>query len=180
VRQVFLQLAMSRDGFIEGEDGDISFLDGEVDLSPFTFEGFLSGIDTLLMGRGSYERALELGPWYWGEDYDTYVFSKSGVDISTPRTFVTDEEPKALLARLRTQPGNDFWLFGGAKLNQSFLDEGLIDRAQVFTAPVDLGKGMGLFSSSPWTALGLRKARQMDNGWAEWVWPGVVGAQADE
>ena len=74
MRKVILGLAISLDSLIEGPNGeyDWCFTDQDYGLTEF-----MSQIDTLIMGRKSYELVLHNGgesPW---EGKKTYVFSNT-------------------------------------------------------------------------------------------------------
>src|SRR5664280_2433639 len=72
-RKIVLFIACSLDGYIAGRDDDISWLFDDDD---YGYKKFLSSIDTVLMGRRTYDLALRMGPFPYA-DKDCYVFSRS-------------------------------------------------------------------------------------------------------
>ena len=56
-----------------------------------------------------------------------------------------DEDPCALVRRLRSQPGRDIWICGGAGVAQPLIAGNLIDRYQLSLLPIVLGGGIPLF-----------------------------------
>ena len=58
-------LALSLDGFIAGSDGDLSWLDPYATDSALEtgYERLIHDIDTLLMGRNTYEKVLSFDFW---------------------------------------------------------------------------------------------------------------------
>ena len=59
--------AVSRDGFIAREDGDVSWLDEmNIDPSETGLQEFVAGIDGLIMGRDTYKFVLDYGSWPYG------------------------------------------------------------------------------------------------------------------
>ena len=59
---IILQLALTLDGYIARKDGSVDFLDdmGSTDFTE-SFNTFVKNIDTLIMGRGTYDKMLEYG-----------------------------------------------------------------------------------------------------------------------
>lgn len=103
-------------------------------------------IDTILMGRKTYEVALRLakgGDAY--PDMKTFVFSrtlKPGADKSV--TIVTGDAV-AFVRDLKKQDGKDICLMGGGELAKSMFEAGLIDEIGFNVHPVLLGSGIPLF-----------------------------------
>ena len=58
-RKVVLFIACSLDGYIAGKDDDIGWLFNDDD---YGYKEFLSSVDTVLMGRRTYDMALRMGP----------------------------------------------------------------------------------------------------------------------
>jgi dihydrofolate reductase len=48
---------------------------------------------------------------------------------------------------VKSQPGKNIWLYGGANLIASFIEHGLIDVYRLSVHPVVLGAGKPLFSN---------------------------------
>ena len=64
------------------------------------------------------------------------------MDGSTPTVVYTHESLREILADLYERGIQSLLVEGGAKLLQSFIDEGLWDEARIETAPVRLGQGV--------------------------------------
>ncbi len=58
MRKIILQLAVSLDGFIEGPNGEYDWCFTDQD---YGMTDFLKGIDSLFIGRKSYELFFQLG-----------------------------------------------------------------------------------------------------------------------
>ncbi len=58
MRRVTLFIACSLDGYIAREDGGVDWLFSDAD---YGYRDFFASIDTMLMGRKTYEKAIELG-----------------------------------------------------------------------------------------------------------------------
>lgn len=150
-RRVLLDLAVSLDGFIEGKNGEIDWCIMEPDMN---FDEFLDGIDTILYGRKSYDLWGQYVPeegapkeehdfWKQINSKEKIVFSrtKNGDDA----VYIQGDIP-GTIARLKNQPGGDIWLYGGAGLITTFVNEGLVDEFRLSVHPVVLGEGKPLFT----------------------------------
>src|SRR5262245_18945661 len=127
-RKVIVSLATSADCFIAGPNGEMEWLTERPKPKGFYGMGeFRKSIDTLLMGRGTYEAGRKLGGKFDGKER-TYVFSRQPRPADAPPSvqFVSEAVP-AFLERLREQPGKDIWLMGGGDLIASFLEARAID-----------------------------------------------------
>ena len=129
---------------IAGVNDDLSYLHGYDDfkLVQSSYQELMNQIDTIIMGRRTYDVVLNMGDWPY-EGYQTYVVTSSH-DHSSYATFIK-ENPQTLIKRLQEQKGKAIWIVGGAKLVQALLKEDLIDTFVIATIPVLLGKGVRLF-----------------------------------
>ena len=57
----------------------------------------------------------------------------------------TDEDPAALVRRLKEEPGKDIWVCGGTALAHQLMEADVIDRFHLSVIPVFLGDGIRLF-----------------------------------
>ena len=139
MRRIRYQVVSSLDGYIAGPEGEVDWIPMEPGID---FDAYVAQFDTLLMGRGTYESAVELGGGFFG---------KRVVVVST--TLRPDEHPDVTLisddltgsvAALRAQEGADIWLFGGGQLFRGLLEGGLVDTVEIAVAPVLLGAGIPL------------------------------------
>lgn len=141
MRRVRFFVASSLDGYIARTDGSIGWLFHDAD---YGYAEFYAGIDTVVMGRATYELALALGPYPFSGK-KTCVFSRSRVGTRDEHAEFIAGDVRAFVAGLRAQPGRDIWLVGGAKLAREFLTADLIDEYIVSIHPVLLGSGIPLF-----------------------------------
>lgn len=141
MRQVILFIATSLDGYIARTDGNIDWLFTDQD---YGYTAFYSGVDTVIMGRKTYELSLTFGEFpYTGKE--CYVFSKNSAPGSDDRVVFLDDDPAELIARLRRKEGKSIWLVGGSELVREFVLRDLIDTYVISIHPVILGAGMPLF-----------------------------------
>lgn len=144
MRKIVLGLAVSLDGFIEGPQGeyDWCFTDQDYGLSDF-----FKSIDTIFMGRKSYELAQQTAdsnPW---KGMKTYVFSNTLKSIDDKDVELISGNISKRVNELRAQPGKNIWLFGGAELLTSFVNNIWVDEYWLSVHPIVLGAGKPLFQN---------------------------------
>ena len=148
--RVFLDLAVSLDGFIAGPDGEDGGLHDwyfAQDAAHDIKAELLGGIGAIILGA----RAFGTAP----DGFDTEYHVPHFILTHTPRptverggatfVFVTDGLQSAL-TQARTAAGErDVCVAGGADVARQFLAAGLLDEIQLHVAPVLLGGGLRLF-----------------------------------
>ena len=142
MRKVILCAAVSLDCLIEGAKGeyDWCFTDQDYGLSDF-----FKSMDAIFMGRKSYELANSIdGPNPW-KGVKTYVFSNSMTSAPKDCILVSGYIRKQVL-EIKNQEGKNIWLFGGAVLTASLLNEGLVDEFWLAVHPIVLGAGKPMFT----------------------------------
>nr|BFE85674.1 hypothetical protein GCM10020093_082750 [Planobispora longispora] len=72
--------------------------------------------DTLVMGRGTYQPALDIDVTSPYAHLKQYVVSTSIPEITDPGVELVPGDPVALVRRLKEEDGMDIWLCGGGKL----------------------------------------------------------------
>jgi dihydrofolate reductase len=142
MRKVVLFIATSLDGFIARPDGGIDWLFSDAD---YGYAAFFDSIDTVVMGRKTYELSLSFGPPYVYEGKASYVFSRTNAGTKDEHAEFIAGSSKDFIHSLRARAGKDIWLVGGAELVRDFLAEDLIDEFVISIHPIVLGAGMPLF-----------------------------------
>ena len=140
--KVILYIATSKDGFIADVNGQLDWLPQTVEQTggnDYGYQVFYDTVDTVAMGRKTYEQILTFGAWpYPGKK--CYIFSSSPQETTNPDIeFVSADIPTFLKRNL-----GRLWLVGGAGLVDSFLAEGKIDEYIITIFPVELGAGIPL------------------------------------
>lgn len=148
MRKIKLFIACSIDGYIATKSGDIQFLDqAAIDNEDYGYEAFMSHIDTVIMGRKTYDKIKSFDVAFPHLNEAVYVFSKTRKGSNDEVTFVNDDAPQFLHA-LKQQPGKDIFLDGGAQLIHTCLHHQLIDEMIISIIPICLGDGIPLFLPS--------------------------------
>ena len=165
-RNVIVHIATSADGYIARPDGDLEWLTSRP--APKGFYGmsaFTRTIDTMLLGRKTYEVSLRMGAKFDSKSR-TIVFSRQTPpgDVPSGVEFVNDAIGP-FVSRLREQPGKDIWLMGGGELIASFLDEQVIDEFVISVVPVFIGDGIPLIARRHrHVPLDLHSVEQFEDG----------------
>lgn len=143
-------IAISLDGFIARHDGDIAWLLQRDDpTEDHGYPAFIADKDLIVMGRGSYEKALTFDPWPY--DRPVVVLSKQLADAPVPEALkgkvrFSTRAPKEEMEALAEQNVRRVYVDGG-QVVQSFLREGLIADMVITTIPVLIGAGRPLFGA---------------------------------
>ncbi|UFS94841.1 dihydrofolate reductase family protein [Nocardia huaxiensis] len=119
--------------------------------------------DTLVMGRGTYEPALQVGITNPYGHMRQYIVSTTLGKIDDPAVELVDSDPVALVQRLKQEDGKGIWLAGGGKLAAQLMDE--IDELVIKSYPVLMGDGVkALADNFRPTHFELTKRENFDTG----------------
>lgn len=144
MRKIILGLAVSLDGYIEGPKGEYDWCFTDQD---YGMTDFFKRIDSLFIGRRSYELLLKMGdsamPGF--PKLKEYVFSTTLKEVK-PGVTLINGDINEIVENIKSEPGKDIWLFGGANLTSSLLNMGLVDEMSLAVHPIILGSGKPLFS----------------------------------
>jgi dihydrofolate reductase len=165
-RKVIVHIAASADGYIARPDGDLEWLTSRPAPKGFYgMEAFMKTVDTMVIGRKTYEESLKLGGTF-DSTSRTFVFSRQKPPAKIPKgvEFV-NEAIGPFISRLREQPGKDIWLMGGGELIASCLDEKVIDEFVVSVVPVFIGDGIPLIARRDrHVSMTLKSVERFDDG----------------
>jgi dihydrofolate reductase len=145
-RKIIVHVAISADGYIARPDGDVAWLDRPRPKGNYGYGEFFKTIDTILWGRKTYAKGIEMGMkgGGLGAGIKNYLFSRRPQE-SLETGFEWINEPiKTFAQRLRAQSGRDIWMMGGGGIIASFLDEGEIDEFSIHVIPIFIGEGIPL------------------------------------
>jgi dihydrofolate reductase len=162
MRRVRYRVAASLDGYIAGPEGEIDWIvpDPTIDLA-----SLLAGVDTVLLGRHTYELTRQPGAPPWPAGWRVYVFSRTLDAAKHPAVTVVSTDAGAAVAALRSKPGSDIWLFGGGSLFASLLVADVVDQVEVAIMPVLLGRGIPLVApEAPRSRLTLTRSDAYPSG----------------
>lgn len=141
LRRVRYRVAASLDGYIAGPNGEIDWI---VQDPTFDFRSLYSGVDTVLLGRRTFELTQKPGAPSWPVGWHVYVFSRTLQPDAHPNVTIISHDAGGAVAKMRSHPGEDIWLFGGGHLFASLFAAGVVDEVEVAVMPVLLGGGVPL------------------------------------
>ncbi len=151
--RVYLDLAVSLDGFIAGPNGEDGGLHdwyfAETGAAETIKAELLGGMGAMILGHTAFGTA----PDGFDTEYRVPHFILTHTPLPTVKRggatfiFVTGGIESAL-AQARAAAGErDVCVAGGAQTAQAFLKAGLLDELQLHVAPVLLGGGLSLFGA---------------------------------
>jgi dihydrofolate reductase len=155
MRKVKYFVANSLDNFIARPGGAVEWLFN--DGTDYGMGEFFASIDTIFMGRKTYEFALGHSPKPKRKSKKatpkrsskpsmrSYVFSRTLKAGEDEDLNIISEKTGEFVRNLKTQAGKDIWLMGGGELAKSLLAENLVDEISLNVHPVLLGAGIPLF-----------------------------------
>jgi dihydrofolate reductase len=162
MKKIIASLNISLDGFVEGADGEIDWIDSWDGL-----DDMVGQFDTCLLGANMYPGYEQ----YWtavrtapqeplpfsglkataGEaQYAEFAYATPHIVLSTQMQNATWPHTQivrsiAEVATLKQGSGKSIYAVGGAALVGSLINAGLLDEVRVMVRPVLLGRGKALF-----------------------------------
>ncbi len=143
--KVSIYIAESIDGYIAKEDGSLDWLDiVNIKGEDYGYHTFCSSIDTIVMGRKTYDAIANLVDWPY-KNIRVIVLSTT---LHSKRSEVElySGPIDSLLIQLHNEGVKHVWVDGGETASE-FIDTGYVDHIILSVVPVILGKGVPLFNS---------------------------------
>jgi dihydrofolate reductase len=164
VRKVTFGGANSLDNYLALPDHAVDWLLWG-DEAAAVMASFWKTIDTVLMGRKTYEVAVRSGQRDGYPGVKNYVFSRTLKEDPSEGVTLVMGDAAAFVRGLKEQDGKDICLMGGGELARSLFEAGLIDEIGFNIHPVLLGCGIPLFHPmSRQIELELLECRPFKNG----------------
>ncbi|MDQ2920166.1 MAG: dihydrofolate reductase family protein [Acidobacteriota bacterium] len=166
MRKVTFGGANSFDNYFARKDDSVDWLMWTDEVAPIMSE-FWKTIDTVVMGRKTYEVALRMGAG-GGNPYPgvkSYVFSRTLKQSSDKNLEIISEDAAEFVRMLKSQEGKDICVMGGGLLAKSLFEANLIDEIGFNIHPVLLGSGIPVFHEMTHQIdLELLECRGLKNG----------------
>jgi len=141
MRKVTYGAGVSLDGYITGPDEAIDWLLWSDDAQAISSESW-KGVDTMLMGRKTYEFAARSGGGV--SKIKTYIFSRTMAEAPAGAELVR-EDAAGFVAALKATPGGDIIVMGGGELGSALIEGGMVDEIGLNVHPLLLGGGIPFF-----------------------------------
>lgn len=181
MRKLVYYVGVSVDGYIAGPSGEFDFYPVPDDMAAWLAEQYPEAMPThlrvatglgsvpnrrfevVVMGRGTYQPALDLGVASPYAHLEQHVVSASLTAVDDPAVKLEPSDPVGLLQRLKHEAAGDIWLCGGGNLAGQLLAE--IDELIFKTYPVVAGAGRPVIDGTfaP-TEFRLTDQRSFSNG----------------
>jgi dihydrofolate reductase len=144
--RVSVFVGTSLDGFIARADGALDWLPEEPE--PHGYDEFFASVDTIVIGRKTFETVLGFGVWPY-TDKRVVVLSSKPLELPVVASGTVQQmsgSPAEIVKKLTDQGAQHLYLDGGITI-QRFLRAGLVDRLVITRVPVLIGSGIPLFGS---------------------------------
>ena len=177
MRKLKLQMNMTLDGFVGDVKGQLNWMLPEVDKKQIKYlHQLTNSIDTIILGRVMATEGIP----YW----ESVAKSKSkneevayaNLFVKTPKivftktlkifegenTSIEKGNLKKAIEQLKSEPGKDIMVYGGARFVSSLIELNLIDELHLFVHPVAIGNGLPIFGKK--SKFELEKCESYSNG----------------
>jgi dihydrofolate reductase len=160
MRKLILSMQVSLDGFIEGEDGDSSWIQkDDPELWDDLFD-MLKSVDLFLLGRVMFPDYRDYWKWALNGDKASaderkyaalaektphIVFSNTLKDPGWANTRIIGGPVAEEVKKLKQEPGKSIQIVGGARLAATLMNTGLVDEYRITLNPCLIGKGKSFF-----------------------------------
>lgn len=147
--RVSVFVGTSVDGFIARPSGEFDFLPvggGE----PHGYNEFIAAIDTIVIGRKTFETVLALSAWPY-EKKRVVVLSSRPLELTAVHGGVVEQmagPPAEIVSTLASRGSRHVYVDGGITIQQ-FLHAGLVHSLTITRVPVLIGEGIPLFGTLP-------------------------------
>lgn len=164
-RKVILYIATSLDGYIAKPDDNLDFLSiVEQDGQDYGYNDFIQTVDTVIVGRRTYDKVASMGFDFPHSDKDAYIITRTPRSSIGSIKFYTDDL-KLLINKLKSEDGKNIFCDGGAEIVNELLKNNLIDEFIISVIPILVGNGIKLFKDDrPELKLELISVKSFEKG----------------
>ena len=164
-RKVILYIAMSLDGYIATESNDLDWLSiVEIPNEDYDYEKFVQGVDTVIMGRKTYDKVLSFGINFPHKGRKCYVISRSRTGFDGNVEYYSGNL-KNLIEDLKNRDVCNIFIDGGAEIVNELLKIDMIDEFVISIIPIFLGSGIRLFKDGRhYQRLNLKSTKEFTSG----------------
>ena len=165
MRKLVLYIATSLDGYIAAPGDDLSFLSKvEKEGEDYGYGEFIAGVDTVIVGRRTYDWVMQNAPAFSHSDKETYIVTRTPRESIGSMHFFTGDLGE-LVASLKAKPGKTIFCDGGAEVVDTLLQLDVIDEFVISIIPALIGGGTRLFKDGrPGADVQLIDVKSFDTG----------------
>jgi dihydrofolate reductase len=157
MRRIIASEGVTLDGYFSDAEGGIDWQSLDADFNAYSIE-LLDEVDTILLGRTTYDELGAFWPTASGEQYDPeiarrmnahmkVVISSSAVNLSWQNSRQLTGDLVGGISQLKAEPGKDIALLGSGTIVAQLTNAGLIDEYRLQLNPVILAAGKALFGA---------------------------------
>ncbi len=144
--KLIVYISMTLDGYITDKDESIGYL-SEYNSEDYDYDSFLNTIDTVIVGKNTYNKVIEMGFEYPHKNKDVYIISESIINnIGNFKLY--SGSLKKLVVKLKKSSLKNIYCDGGSHIISQLLSDNLVDEIIVTIIPVLLNGGLKLFTGS--------------------------------
>ncbi|WP_422106589.1 dihydrofolate reductase family protein [Winogradskyella sp.] len=164
-RKLILYISCSLDGYIAKPNDDLSFLslvqqEGE----DYGYNDFIKTIDTVIVGRRTYDWIIDQGYDFPHLDKECYVITRQERASKGSLNFY-NADLEVLITELKSKKGKNIFCDGGSQILNQILELRQFDEMVISIVPILLGSGKRLFAEGiPEQGLKLVSSRQFESG----------------
>lgn len=165
MRKLILYISCSLDGYIAKPNDNLDFLnlvqrDGE----DYGYNQFVQTIDTVIVGRKTYEWIIGQGYDFPHTDKECFIMTRQHKPKEGHLTFYNGDLTE-LVYHLKRKPGKNIFCDGGAEIVNLLLRERLFDEMILSVIPIVVGEGIRLFNDhKSEQVLNLISVKNFDSG----------------
>ena len=145
MRKITFGGANSLDNYFARKDHSVDWLMWSDELAAF-MKDYWATIDTILMGRRTYEVAMKQmkgkNPY---PGIKSYVFSRTLKPKKSKSLEIVGEDAVKFVRKLKNEKGKDICLMGGGDFAKTLFEADLVDEVGFNIHPVLLGSGIPIF-----------------------------------
>ncbi len=147
-RKLILYIATSLDGYIAQANDNLDFLSlVEKEGEDYGYTDFVKTVDTVIIGRKTYEKVVSMGFGNPHPDKKTFVITRRKQPDIENITFFSGNL-SLLVSKLKAENGKNIYCDGGAEIVNELLKQNLIDEFVISLIPILLGGGTKLFNDT--------------------------------
>lgn len=146
-RKVNLYIAMSVDGYIADELDNLDFLTiVEKEGEDYGYNEFINTIDTVILGRKTFDKVVSMGIEFPHADKEVYIISRTANPNRGNAIYYTGEL-SILIKHLKETKGKNIYCDGGAEIVTELFKHNLIDEMILIHYTHIIGKWNSIISS---------------------------------
>lgn len=164
-RKVILYIASSIDGYIAKPNDNLDFLSiVEQKGEDYGYAEFIKSVDTVILGRKTYDYIMKVVPEFVHADKETFVITRTAKPSIGSVHFHTGDLSE-LIRSLKSKPGSNIFIDGGAEIVDMCLQHDLLDEMVISYIPILVGDGVRLFKEGrPEQQFELVSAKSFEKG----------------